>query len=141
MLYLPGHLAPQTRDVFGDNTRDDYARLLLAPDRQAFYAAVSARRDARRRMTGRFLPHDAAAQPLVRRAVLRLFGMHVDARSIRAWATGGLTALLVLLGDLVVLIVLFILGPLAVTSRGTLGAAAGRASLAYFACLGAARSC
>ena len=54
-----------------------------------------------------------------------------------AWATGGLTALLVLLAISSLLIVLFILAPLAVTSRGALGPGWLRA-LAFFACLGGA---
>jgi hypothetical protein len=70
--------------------------------------------------------------------VLRLFGVHVE-RPVNpgAWATGGLTALLVLLAISSFLIVLFILGPLAVTSGGALGHGWLR-HLAYFACLGGA---
>ena len=70
--------------------------------------------------------------------IMRLFGRHVD-RPINpgAWATGGLTALLVLLAISSSLIALFIVGPLAVTSRAALERGWLR-SLAYFACLGGA---
>ena len=68
----------------------------------------------------------------------RLAGLPVERpENPGAWATGGLTALLVLLAISTVLIVLFVVGPLAVTSRGALGPGWLR-SLAYFACLGGA---
>jgi hypothetical protein len=54
-----------------------------------------------------------------------------------AWATGGLTALLVLLAISSLLTALFILGPLAVTSGRALGTGWFR-SLVYFASLGGA---
>ena len=133
VLYLPGRPV----QTFGDN-RDDYARLLLSPDRHAFYHQypldVTPTTDDRPFFfnTTRLRIHSFVAP------VLRMFGMHVE-RPINpgAWATGGLTALLVLLAISSFLIVLFILGPLAVTSRGTLGSGWFPA-LAYFACLGGA---
>ena len=133
VLYLPGRPV----QTFGDN-RDDYARLLLSPDRHAFYHQypldVTPTTDDRPFFfnTTRLRNHAFIAP------VLRAFGMHVE-RPVNpgAWATGGLTALLVLLAISSFLIVLFILGPLAVTSRGTLGTGWFPA-LAYFACLGGA---
>lgn len=133
VLYLPGRPAP----AFGDN-RDDYAALLGAPDRHAFYRDyaldVTPTTDDRPFFfhTTKLRNHSFVA-PL-----LRLMGQRVE-RPVNpgAWATGGLTALLVLLGISSGLIVLFILAPLAVTSRGALGPGWLR-SLAYFACLGGA---
>jgi spermine/spermidine synthase len=133
VLYMPGTPAQS----FGDS-RDDYARLMHAPDRQAFYAQypldVTPTTDDRPFFfhTTRLRNHSFVA-PLA-----RLFGVRVE-RPVNpdAWATGGLTALLVLLAISSFLIVLFILGPLALTSRGALGRGWLR-SLAYFACLGGA---
>jgi len=133
VLYLPGR---QTQ-TFGDN-RDDYARLLRAPDRHAFYRDypldVTPTTDDRPFFfhTTRLRNHSFVAP--FRRAV----GLHVDrAANPGAWATGGLTALLVLLGISSALIVFFIVLPLAVTSRTALGPGWPQA-LAYFACLGGA---
>ena len=133
VLYMPGTPTPS----FGDN-RDDYARLLRAPDRQAFYARypldVTPTTDDRPFFfnTTKLRNHSFIAP------VLRLFGVHVE-RPVNpgAWATGGLTALLVLLAISSFLIVLFILAPLGLTSRGALGPGWLR-SLGYFACLGGA---
>jgi len=133
VLYLPGR-ATQT---FGDN-RDDYARLLKATDRQAFYREypldVTPTTDDRP-----FFFHTTKLRNhAFIRPIARVFGLQAD-RAVNpgAWATGGLTALLVLLGISTSLIVLFIFGPLAVTSRGALAPGWPRA-LAYFACLGGA---
>ena len=109
VLYMPGTPTP----TFGDN-RDDYARLVHAPDRHAFYAQypldVTPTTDDRPFFfhTTKLRNHSFVAP------VLRLFGVHVE-RPVNpgAWATGGLTALLVLLAISSFLIVLFILGPLA----------------------------
>ena len=133
VLYMPATQTP----TFGDN-RDDYARLVHAPDRHAFYAQysldVTPTTDDRPFFfhTTKLRNHSFVAP------VLRLFGVHVE-RPVNpgAWATGGLTALLVLLAISSFLIILFILGPLAVTSGGALGHGWLR-SLAYFACLGGA---
>ena len=133
VLYLPGHPSA----VFGDN-RDDYAALLRSPDRRAFYRQyaldVTPTTDDRPfffHTTN--LRNHAFVAPL-----MRLAGRPVE-RPVNsgAWATGGLTALLVLLAISTGLIVLFILAPLAVTSRRALGPGWLR-SLAYFACLGGA---
>jgi hypothetical protein len=133
VLYLPGHPS----EAFGDN-RDDYGALLRSPDRHAFYRQypldVTPTTDDRPFFfhTTKLRNH-AFVAPL-----LRLAGRQVE-RPVNpgAWATGGLTALLVLLAISTGLIVLFILAPLAVTSRGALGSGWLR-SLAFFACLGGA---
>ena len=133
VLYLPGHPVKS----FGDN-RDNYARLLQAPDRHAFYRDypldVTPTTDDRPFFfhTTRLRNHAFVAP------VLRAFGVQVE-RPVNpgAWATGGLTALLVLLAISSFLIALFILGPLALTSKGALRPGWFR-SLAYFACLGGA---
>jgi len=132
VLYLPG----ETPQPLGDS-RDDYAGLILAPDRHAFYRDypldLSPTTDDRpfffyttRLKTQRFIA-----------AALRMVGVKVQRPSDRgSWGTGGLTALLVLLVISVGLILAFIVGPLAVTNRGALEPGWGR-PLAYFACLGA----
>lgn len=133
VIYLPR----QPVTTFGDS-RDQYTQLLLAPDRQAFYRDfpfdVSPRTDDRPFFfhTTRLRNHWMVAR------VLRLFGRHVETPVLPgSWGTGGLTALLVLLGISSALIVLFIVGPLAVTTRAGLGAG-WPGVLAYFACLGGA---
>jgi len=133
VLYLPG----RPTQTFGDN-RDDYARLLLAPDRHAFYAQypldVTPTTDDRPFFfhTTRLGNH-AFVAPFA-----RMIGRHVDRpNNPGAWATGGLTALLVLLAISSGLIAAFIVGPLALTSRAALERGWFR-SLAYFACLGGA---
>src|SRR5262249_40702583 len=90
VLYLPGRPTP----TYDDN-RDDYARLLLAPDRQAFYREypldVTPTTDDR--------PFFFHTTKLRNHAFIRPFasalGLRVD-RPVNpgAWATGGLTALL-----------------------------------------------
>jgi hypothetical protein len=133
VLYLPG----RTPQIFDDN-RDDYGRLLLAPDRQAFYRSypldVTPTTDDRPFFfhTTKLRNH-AFIAPFA-----RAIGLRVD-RAVNpgAWATGGLTALLVLLGISSALIVLFIVGPLAMTSRSAL-APGWPGALAYFASLGGA---
>jgi hypothetical protein len=133
VMYLPGHPVP----AFGDS-RDQYTRLLLAPDRHAFYADfpldVAPTTDDRPFFfhTTRLRNHWSVAP------ILRLFGVQVERPdNPGSWGTGGLTALLMLLAISSLLIVLFILGPLAFTSRGALGHGWMR-SLGYFACLGGA---
>jgi hypothetical protein len=133
IMYLPGHPVPTFND-----SRDNYARLLLAPDRQQFYRAfpldVAPTTDDRPFFfhTTRLRNHWSVA-PL-----LRLFGAQIERPdNPGSWGTGGLTALIILLAISAVLIVLFILGPLAMTSRAALGTG-WIAPLAYFACLGGA---
>jgi spermidine synthase len=132
VMYLPDRPVPS----FGDS-RDEYARLLLAPDRQAFYQGfpldVTPTTDDRPFFfhTTRLRNHWSMAP------ILRVFGEQPQtADNPGSWGTGGLTALLMLLAISTGLIVLFVLGPLAVTSRAALGAG-WLASLAYFGCLGA----
>jgi len=132
VMYLPGR-PPQTFD----DGRDQYTRLLLARDRQAFYRDspldVTPTTDDRPFFfhTTRLRNHWSVAP------ILRLFGLHVvRADNPGSWGTGGLTALIILLTISTGLIVLFVLGPLALTSRAALGTD-WFASLAYFGCLGA----
>jgi spermidine synthase len=133
VIYLPGHPVA----AFGD-TRDEYTKLLLAPNRQAFYRDfpfdVGPTTDDRPFFfnTTRLRNHWMVAR------VLRAVGVHAEAAELPgSWGTGGLTAVLILLGISTALIVVFVVGPLAVTSRDALGPGWGRA-LAYFACLGGA---
>jgi hypothetical protein len=132
VLYLPGRPSPHLGD-----TRDDYGRLIHAPDRKAFYASypldiTPTTDDQPFFFNTTKLRNHAFVAPFA-----RTFGLQTD-RAVNpgAWATGGLTALLVLLAISTALIVLFILVPLALTTRSTLGAG-WFASLTYFACLGA----
>ncbi|HEY7058148.1 MAG TPA: hypothetical protein VH458_16545 [Vicinamibacterales bacterium] len=131
ILYLPGMTPEHTGD-----TRDDYARLILAPDREDFYRRypldVSPTTDDRP-----FFFHTTKlrSQRFVA-AGLRLLGFSVERSPAGGWGTGGLTALLVLLAISVGLILAFIIGPLALTNRSALASGWGR-PLAYFACLGA----
>lgn len=130
-LYLPGRATTR----FGD-TRDDYSRLLHAADRQAFYRAypldVTPTTDDRPFFFNTTkLGNHAFVAPFA-----RILGLRTE-RAVNpgAWATGGLTALLVLLGISTLLIGLFVLGPLTITSRAALGRR-WLASLSYFGCLG-----
>lgn len=131
VLYLPG----RPTQTFGDS-RDDYARLLRASDRQAFYRSygldVTPTTDDRP-----FFFHTTKLRNhayVVR--MLRLFGVGGEVALNRgAWATGGLTALLILLVVSTGLTALFVVAPLALTSRAGLAPGWPRA-LAYFACLG-----
>jgi len=132
VLYLPGRTSPH----FGD-TRDDYGRLIHAPDRKAFYAGypldiTPTTDDQPFFFNTTKLRNHAFVAPFA-----RAFALQTEtAVNPGAWATGGLTALLILLAISTVLIVLFILGPLAITTRSALDAG-WFASLTYFACLGA----
>ncbi len=132
ILYLPGTTAEPMGDV-----RDDYARLILAPDRQAFYRDypfdVSPTTDDRPFF---FHTNRLRSQRFIA-AGLRLLGHPVEPPpQIGSWGTGGLTALLVLLVISFALILAFIVGPLAITNRAALAPGWSR-PLAYFACLGA----
>ena len=133
VMYLPGRPVP----AFGDS-RDNYTRLLLSPDRHAFYAGfpleIAPTTDDRPFFfhTTRLRNHWSVAP------ILRAFGVTVERPdNPGSWGTGGLTALLMLLAISSLLIVLFILAPLAMTSRDALGPGWMR-WLAYFACLGGA---
>jgi spermidine synthase len=131
VLYLPGREPMHTGD-----SRDDYARLIRAPDRAAFRQAypldVSPTTDDRP-----FFFHTTRLrnQRFVA-AVFRWFGATDPPAPPGAWGTGGLTSLLVLLTISCCLVGAFVLGPLAITARSALAAGWMRA-LAYFGCLGA----
>ena len=135
VLYMPGRQVP----TLGDS-RDDYARLLLSPDRHAFYRAypfdVTPTTDDRP-----FFFHTTKLRNhwLVARIARGLGGEGAGsgADNPGIGATGGLTALLALLAISSTLTALFVIGPLAVTSREALARGWFRA-LAYFACLGGA---
>ena len=133
ILYLPGIDVADQRATRATTTR----RLIRAPDRQAFYEHypldVSPTTDDRP-----FFFHTTKlrSQRFVA-AGLRLLGRPVERPVVRgSWGTGGLTALLVLLAISSLLIVAFIIGPLAMTSRAALAPGWFR-PLMYFACLGA----
>jgi len=102
----------------------DYARLILAPDRQAFYAQYAL--DIRPTTDDRpFFFHTTKLKDQTSVAFGRamLFG-------------NGLSALMTLMAISGVLVLLFILGPLALTGRGLLGSR-WLGWLAYFGLLGA----
>jgi hypothetical protein len=102
----------------------DYARLILAPDRQAFYEGYNL--DVHPTTDDRpFFFHTTRLRDQFEVAFGRkmLFG-------------NGLSALLTLIGISGGLVVLFIIGPLALTGRELLGTGWPR-WLAYFGCLGA----
>jgi hypothetical protein len=130
---MPGQDVPRLGD-----TRDDYARLLLSPDRHAFYRAypfdVTPTTDDRPFFfhTTKLRNHWLVA------GLARIVGVDIArADNPGIGATGGLTALLALLAISSTLTALFVIGPLAVTSRDALAPGWSRA-LAYFACLGGA---
>ncbi|HEY7058234.1 MAG TPA: hypothetical protein VH458_16985 [Vicinamibacterales bacterium] len=131
-LYVPG-MPPA---VTGDE-RDDYSRLILASDPQTVYdelpVDVSPTTDDRP-----FYFHTARLrdQPMVA-AVLRLLGRPPQTPAdAEAWALHGPGVLIALLGISLGLVVLFVIGPLAVTSRDAL-TPGWFGWLSYFACLGA----
>jgi hypothetical protein len=102
----------------------DYARLILSPDREAFYRTYT--QDIRPTSDDRpFFFHTTRLEHQFDLAFGRggLFG-------------NGLSALLTLMGISGALVALFIVGPLAVTGRGLLGSGWPR-WLSYFGCLGA----
>ncbi len=133
ILYLPDR-----KPVTLGDSRDDYPRLILAPDRDAFRQHypldIGPTTDDRP-----FFFHTTKLQnQRFVAAALRLFGRPVQQpQASGAWGTGGLTALLVLLAISFFLVVAFVIGPLAVTARAALAPGWPR-SLAYFGCLGAA---
>ena len=114
------------QDVYVDGaSTGDYARLILAPDRQQFYAAY--RSDIRPTTDDRpFFFHTTklANQFDVAFGRTMLFG-------------NGLSALLTLLGISAALVVLFVIGPLAFAGRGHARPRGWLAWLVYFGALGA----
>jgi spermidine synthase len=131
VLYLPGvtppeHLAPTGPGHWeaADHAPNDYARLLLAADRKAFYAGypldITPTTDDRP-----FFFHTTKVKDQVGVAFGRtmLFG-------------NGLSALMTLMGISTALVLLFILGPMALGGRALLGSG-WPWWLAYFGLLGA----
>jgi spermidine synthase len=115
----------------------DFARLILARDRDAFYRQypfdVTPVSDDRPFFfnTTRF----SSLKPVA--ALMRTMGREVPpAPPLDAFATGGLSALLLLMLVSAVLVVAFVVLPLAVTTRQDLPAGWPR-WLTYFGCLGA----
>ena len=117
------HIA-QNVDVDGSSTAD-YARLVLAPDRQQFYAAYAW--DIRPTTDDRpFFFHTTKLENQFDVAFGRtmLFG-------------NGLSALMTLLGISTALVVLFVIGPLIFAGRGQARPRGWLAWLVYFGALGA----
>lgn len=132
ILYAPGLPAPATLAPTGAGhweaaagTPNDYARLIGASDRRAFYRAyatdVTPTTDDRPFFFHTTKPKDQLGVAFGRSM---LFG-------------NGLSALMTLIGISGVLVVLFVLGPLAIGGRSLLGTGWPR-WLAYFGLLGAA---
>jgi spermidine synthase len=132
VLYAPGLAPPRTLASTGagdweapQGASNDYARLILAGDRQAFYAGypldITPTTDDRP-----FFFHTTKLKDQASVAFGRtmLFG-------------NGLSALMTLMGISTALVVAFILGPMALSGRALLGSGWSR-SLAYFGVLGAA---
>jgi hypothetical protein len=133
IVYLPGVTtqAPPPGPV------GDFARLILAPDRHAFYRSypldVTPVGDDRPFFfhTTRLSSHRRVAP------ILGAIGVDVPAApELDGFATGGLSALLLLMLVSCALVVAFVVVPLAATTRRDLPAGWPR-WLAYFACLGA----
>jgi hypothetical protein len=114
------------QDVIVDGASTaDYARLILAPDREAFHAGY--RSDVRPTTDDRpFFFHTTKLEHQFDVAFGRtmLFG-------------NGLSALITLLGISAALVALFVIGPLALTARSAVHPAGWFAWLAYFGALGA----
>jgi len=132
ILYAPGlpapaHLAPTGTGHWeaAAGTPNDYARLIAAPDRRAFYRSypfdITPTTDDRP-----FFFHTTKLKDQLGVAFGRsmLFG-------------NGLSALITLIGISLVLVLAFVLGPLALGGRGLLGSGWPR-WLGYFGLLGAA---
>jgi hypothetical protein len=140
ILYAPGDTVPPadgSRDrhpesvqpahdvVVGGAATSDYARLVLAPDRQQFYASYD--RDIRPTTDNRpFFFHTTKLKDQFDVAFGRtmLFG-------------NGLSALMTLLGISATLVVLFVIGPLVLADRGRPRARGWLIWLVYFGALGA----
>jgi spermidine synthase len=104
---------------------NDYARLILTPDRDAFHAAYPL--DVRPTFDDRpFFFHTTKLEHQAQLAFGKgaLFG-------------NGLSALLSLMGISALLVLIFVLGPLALTSSSLLAGSSWPVWLAYFGCLGA----
>ena len=132
ILYAPGLPAPATLAPTGTGhweaaagTPNDYARLIAAPDRRAFYRAYAT--DVTPTTDDRpFFFHTTKLKDQLGVAFGRsmLFG-------------NGLSALITLIGISFILVLLFVVGPLALGGRSLLGTGWPR-WLTYFGLLGAA---
>jgi spermidine synthase len=125
VLYAPGLPAPRHEDVVDQTATGDYARLMLAPDRDAFIASY--RQDVSPTTDDRpFFFHTTKIRDQFHTAFGRsmLFG-------------NGLSALLTLMAISFAVVALFVIGPLAIADRGKPRAPGWFAWLAYFGALGA----
>jgi hypothetical protein len=133
IVYLPG----VTVEAPPPGPAGDFARLILAPDRHAFYREypldVTPVGDDRP-----FFFHTTRLSSQKHlAATMRALGMEVPSvPDLDGFATGGLSALLVLMVVSAVLVVAFVVVPLAATTRRDLPAG-WPLWLTYFACLGA----
>src|SRR5262249_40216561 len=125
VLYAPG-AGPSGRGEWIDGTEaGEHAKLILAPDRRAFYEAYD--HDIRPTTDDRpFFFHTTKLQNQFQVAFGRamLFG-------------NGLSALMTLLGISVALVALFVVGPLVIADRGVSHPPGWLAWLMYFGALGA----
>ena len=123
VLYAPGGAASR-RTLPAINCGDaDYARLMLAPRSAARSTPRIRSTSADHRRSAVLLSHHQAAR--ISSSAVRASASRRCCSATGAWATGGLTALLMLLAISTALVVLFVVGPLALTSRGGARAAAG----------------
>ncbi len=131
------HLPGVTVEAPPSGPAGDFARLILAPDRHAFYRDypldITPVGDDRP-----FFFHTTRLRSQKHlAATMRAFGMQVPSvPDLDGFATGGLSALLVLMVVSAVLVVAFVVVPLAATTRHELPAG-WPLWLTYFACLGA----
>jgi hypothetical protein len=143
IAYLPGRAPAEGSAALAEldaNGVGDYVRLVMAPDRRAFYRAypidITPTTDDRPFFfnTTRF-----GRQTYVAWVRSRLFGWTEPwHRPLPAgFATGGLTALLVVIGLSALLVALFVIGPLSLVGRAALAPGWLR-WLGYFGCLGTA---
>jgi hypothetical protein len=133
IIYLPG----VTTDAPPPGPTGDFARLILAPDRHAFYRAypfdISPVGDDRPFF---FNTTRLSSQKHVA-AVMRALGVEVPpVPPLDGFATGGLSALVLLMAVSAALVVAFVVAPLAATTRRDLPAG-WPIWLTYFGCLGA----
>jgi hypothetical protein len=133
IIYLPG----VTTAAPPPGPAGDFARLILAPDRHAFYRSypldITPVGDDRPFF---FNTTRLSSQKHVA-ALMRAVGMDPPAvPALDGFATGGLSALLLLMAVSAALVVAFVVAPLVATTRRDLPAG-WPAWLTYFGCLGA----
>ena len=142
VVYLPGRAAAEGSPAMASLDRagvGDFTRLVTTVDRQKFYEAypidVSPATDDRPFFFNTTRLDRQKYVVWVRR---HLFGWTEPWRQAlpEGFATGGLTALFVVVGLSALLVVLFVVGPLLVSRRESLSSG-WPAWLAYFGCLGA----